>query len=266
MPRVVKASGTLEKFDEEKLRRSLTGAGASAELAEKIVEHVSSRVYDGISTDELHGITLEALWRLRPRVAASYNLRRALMMLGPSGYPFEKYYASLLRAYGYRVETDVLLDGRCARHEVDVVAEKGERRLMVECKYHSRPGTKVDLQVALYVYARFLDLREYFTEAWLVTNTKFSEEAIRYARCVGLSLRGWKYPEKEGLERMIESKRLYPVTVIPSLDGEARVRLLKANIVLLRELIALKPEDVSAITGLPIERAARILDEARRIA
>ena len=45
---------------------------------------------------------------------------------------------------------------------------------------------------------------------WLVTNTKFSSDVIRYGNCVGMHLIGWKYPEDGGLEKLIDEANIYP--------------------------------------------------------
>ena len=47
------------------------------------------------------------------------------------------------------------------------------------------------------------------TNAWLITNTKFSDYAKKYSNCKGLKLLGWRYNSSaqnkaEGLEKMIE--------------------------------------------------------------
>src|SRR6185436_13429232 len=94
--------------------------------------------------------------------------------------------------------------GKCVPHEVDLYASHREQNtfLAAELKYHNDPGYKTDLKVALYVKSRFEDI---FTcdpkkqvcpidRGLLVTNTKFTSEAITYAECSGMELLGWGYP------------------------------------------------------------------------
>ena len=65
-------------------------------------------------------------------VAARYSIKRAVFALGPSGFPFEQFIAEILRGHGWRTTTEVTLTGRCAAHEVDVLAEKNGKRVGVE--------------------------------------------------------------------------------------------------------------------------------------
>lgn len=62
-------------------------------------------------------------------LAIRYDLKRALMELGPSGYPFEKLISDLLRKFGYRTKTNLTLQGKCVSHEIDVIAEKDGKKI-----------------------------------------------------------------------------------------------------------------------------------------
>ena len=53
------------------------------------------------------------------------------MLLGPTGFNFERFVARILNEYGYRTRTDVLVKGRFATQEVDVIAVKGKIIAMV---------------------------------------------------------------------------------------------------------------------------------------
>ena len=111
------------------------------------------------------------------------------MGLGPTGFPFEKYIAEILKEYGYATKVGEVVKGYCVSHEVDVIAQKGKECFMIECKYHNKRGRRLDVKVAMYIYARFLDIKraqekikehkKHFHQAWLVTNTKCTREAIR---------------------------------------------------------------------------------------
>ncbi|RZK62264.1 MAG: ATPase, partial [Pedobacter sp.] len=123
------------------------------------------------------------------------------MELGPSGYPFEKYFAAILQHIGYSLRTGVILQGACVKHEVDVIAEKENQHEMVECKFHQQQGTFCDVKIPLYIHARFKDVEAGFTDrspknntlhqGWVVTNTRFTTDAIHYGTCAGLKLIGW---------------------------------------------------------------------------
>ncbi len=236
---VVKASGEKDKFRPEKLIRSLVRAGASKELAVQITNEVKQDIWDGITTYEILELALEKLKERKEKVLMlKYDLKRALMKLGPTGYPFERFIAILLNKYGYRTRNNVVLEGKCVRHEVDVIAEKDGIKYMVECKYHNKRGIKTDLKVAMYTYARFLDLEKYFNGAWLICNTKCTAETIRYCKCMGVRNTSWAYPPGEwSLESMIEKKVLYPVTILSSLNEEARRLALQLNIITVEDFL-----------------------------
>ncbi len=265
---VVKADGRVEAFNREKLKASLVYAGVSKGVSERIARRVEEGLPSRASSQRIFREAYRLLLAEDRAAAARYRLKQALMELGPPGYPFEKYVAEILRAYGYRTSLNLVLEGRCGiRHEIDVVAEKKGTTFLVECKHHRGPGGRVDLQVALYVYARFLDLQEMFDAAWLFTNTKFTMDAVKYAGCVGMRATGWRYPEKGGLEVMISETGLYPVTVLSSVvsDGQLKSRLLDAGVVTLARLVSEPVDRLLALTGLPYERLEKAVLEARTV-
>jgi len=260
---VVKASGKREEFDVEKIRRTCLRAGASKELADKIAKEVENRAYDGITTREILDLTLKLLEE-EPEAAARYDLKRAIMSLGPAGFPFEEFMAEVLQNYGYKTKVGEILRGKCVDHEIDIMAEKDGERYLVECKYHNASGIYTDLKVALYTHARFLDLSKNFDHAWLACNTRCTKEARGYAKCVGLKITSWRYP-KESLEKMIEKKKLYPVTTLRSIKGFAKDRLFQARIMLAKDLLNYGPEDLKRMTGLPQDTVNKIMEEVRRV-
>lgn len=263
MVRVVKASGALEPFDEGKLVLSIVRCGVPEDEALSIAREVERGLPEEVSSGEIYARALALLREKHPACALRYALRRGIMRLGPEGYPFEKYVAKLLSKMGYTVSTNVVARGRCISHELDVVAELSGERVMVECKYHNTPGVKVDAKVALYVHARFLDLRDGFDRAWLVTNTKVTEEVAAYAECVGMLVTAWHYPPGMGLEDLVEKHRLYPITVLSSLGEGARRNLLSRGVVALDDLLGMSPDEVAAAAGLSLEESEAVLDEAR---
>lgn len=216
---VTKANGQKEAFNVEKLRSSLINSGASDDATEEVINHIVGELREGMSTGEIYRHTFEYLASLDKPVAHSYSLRRAVMHIGPTGFPFEKLVAEIFSEKGYQVVTDQIVMGKCVSHEVDVVAYNDKKLLMCEAKFHNELGTKSDVKVALYVKARFDDLKygtfDYGTpgrrldEGILITNTKFSRTAIQYGTCENLTMIGWNYPEKGNLHDMImESPKL----------------------------------------------------------
>lgn len=236
MINVLKASGETEPFSEEKVSFSLQRAGADNDLIAKILTHVKGELYEGISTQKIYAHIFDLLRHEKAPLLSRYNLKEAIMQLGPTGFPFERFVAGILAVNGYQVEVDKIVQGKCVDHEIDVVAQKDEKQFMVECKYHNKPGTKTDIKAALYVYARFLDVQTSFQEGWLVTNTKATIEACDYAHCVGLKLISWDWPPGESLRDLIERSGLYPITALDSLSRDEKQRFLNQGIVFQKDL------------------------------
>jgi len=261
---IFKADGKKESFDPEKLRSSLLHSGASQESTEEVLMHMMPELHTGMTTGEIYRHAYQYLRKISKPVARSYSLRRAVMDLGPSGFPFEDFVAEILRAKGFECATRQTVLGGCVPHEIDVVAWNAKKLLMVETKFHNELGTKSDLKVVLYIKARFDDLRENvfdyglteseakkgrcITDAWLITNTKFSSTAVHYGLCKDMTLIGWNYPEKGNLQDMIEEERLHPVTCLTSLSSEEKNVLLQNSIVLCSSLKE-NPETLKKLFG-----------------
>ena len=267
MVNVTKASGEKEKFDKKKIERTVIKAGASRQFADKIVREVEKKIYEGITTKEILKITLKLL-KDNPEVASRYDLKRAIMNLGPSGFPFEKFFAAILKNYGYETKVGVTMTGKATTHEVDIIAIK-EKNYMIECKYHNQLGTHTDSKVAMYTYARYLDLKNNpenkIDLGWLVTNTKCTSHAIQYAEGVGLKITSWQYPKNENLQKLIMKKRLYPITILKSVNGSIKERLSQVSIVLARDFIDSNLEELKIKTHLPESILNKIIKEAREV-
>jgi hypothetical protein len=185
---------------------SLKRAGAEKKLISQVLNHLQKKLYDGISTREIYREVYFLLNQLKHPLSLKYNLKEAIMALGPSGYPFEKFVAGVLARQGYQTKTNQIVKGRCVDHEIDVLAQKEKQSWLIECKFHNQPGTKSEIKEVLYTYARFLDVNQNgkFTQGWLITNTKVTSQVIKYAHCVNLMVLSWDYPKKHSLRLMIE--------------------------------------------------------------
>lgn len=234
---VIKATGEVEPFSEEKVISSLVSAGADQALAQEIVSRVKPRLYNNIPTFEIYSTVMEILRKRKKDIAERYSLKKSIMDLGPTGYPFEKYVAGVLQAMGHKTEVNKIIQGKCVSHEIDIVAQDKEK-YMIECKFHSLSGGRTDVKVALYTYARFLDVKEKgkFGLPWLITNTKVTQEVKTYAICVGMKVTAWDYPEEESLNEMIDNSGLYPVTAMTSLSEKKKKEFLDQGIVFCRDL------------------------------
>ncbi|MBI5044368.1 MAG: restriction endonuclease [Candidatus Levybacteria bacterium] len=255
MIHVIKADGTKEQYSEEKVKNSIKRAGLSEALSQKVLKAVHEKLYDEIPTYDIYGIIAQALSDSEePHSKSKYSLKQAIMMLGPTGFPFEDFIGKILSELGYTTKTREVLDGRCVTHEVDVSAEKNGKKYLVEAKFHNNPGSRSEIQVALYVKSRFEDLKDRykFEEAWIVTNTKATIDAKTYAGCSGMKIISWDYPEQGSLRDMIESSNLHPVTLLSTLNTAQKARLLANHIVLCKDLdkaslietLGLSPEEI----------------------
>lgn len=242
---IKKGNGHTEKFDKEKLRRSLIGPGASAETADRIIKHIEHNLSHFNTTDDIYKYALDRLQEHEPHIATRYNLKRAMLEFGPSGFPFEKYIVEIFKSKGYRTKLDQIVGGFCVDHEIDIILEKDDESSFVECKFHNVQYYTTDVQVALYVDARFHDLKKTWRPSnrnevlrlpWIVTNTKFTFEAIKYGNCKHINLLAWNYPKKESLAHIIDQEGLYPITALVFLDRKQKEILLQNGIFLCRDV------------------------------
>ncbi len=244
---IIKASGEREPWNRDKLMSSLISSRAEPELATEIVDHVEKDLRDGMRTTDIYEHAFNLLSKYNRPIASQYSLKRAMLELGPSGFPFERFIAEILKVEGYRTQVGVMVEGQCVTHEVDVIAEEGGERILVEAKYHNSPDTKSDVKVALYVHARFEDIRkkieespkggEVFTRPWLITNTSFTSQAIQYAQCVGLALTGWNYPKDRTFQDLVLRTQTHPISVLTTLSKSEKNQLLQKGVVLCRDII-----------------------------
>ena len=266
---ITKADGEEEAFDPSKLDASLTRAGARDDMRRRVTAHVMRELKPGMTTDQIYRHAFEILRREESApVAARYSIKRAVFALGPSGFPFEQFLAEILRAHGWTCRTGAALNGRCAPHEVDVLAQKNGRRVGIEAKFHNDAGGKTDIKDALYVHARYEDLKKATEESsrvdegWLVTNTTFTHNAVRYAQCSSLTLLGWDYPNEHGLVRMIEEAKVHPLTCLTTLTESEKRQLLDNKIVLCKSL---QSGHLLQEYGIRPGRVPQVMEEARRL-
>jgi hypothetical protein len=238
---VRKSDGQREPYSPDKLLLSLRRAGASREVAGEVLADLEPRLRDGLSTGRLYRMARRALQKRSRPSAITYSLKRALLELGPSGFPFEQFCGRLFQAMGYSVEYNRFLPGRCVQHEIDIIAERDGQRLFAECKFHNRATYRNDVKVPLYLHARSLDLaasEEGRHDAfWVLSNTTFSEDALAYGQCEGLILAGHNtdhYPLTRGL---INEHGLHPITCLGSLKVAQKRGLIELGAVLCRDLL-----------------------------
>ena len=262
---IKKFSGEFVAYEREKLLRSLINAKAGERLAAEIADDVESKMYDGMPTHKIYRMAFNNLKRIRRSSAARYKIKKAIMELGPSGYPFEKYVGHIFEHDGYEVEVGVIMEGVCVSHEVDVVAKKGGNCHVVECKFHNAQGKANDVKIPLYISSRFEDIQKKIDHAkdilhyqgWVVTNTRFTEDAKQYGKCAGLQMISWDYPNEKSLRDRITNSRLFPVTSLTTLTRREKSALLERGVILCKELC--ENQDALREIGLGRSRLRKVM-------
>ncbi|MBN2789467.1 MAG: restriction endonuclease [Candidatus Delongbacteria bacterium] len=247
MIKVKKSNGELEEFSKEKLEKSLRNAGANDQLIDEIIKDINSWMIDGVTTKKIYKAAFRHLYRRQDHSSLRYKLKQAIMELGPTGHPFETFIGKVLEKQGYDTEVALVIDGYCVTHEVDVIATKDNEQYIVECKYGQSSDKSVSVQVPLYVHSRVNDIirkREkmkefdgYVFHGMVATNTRFTHDSMTFAKCSGLYLLGWDYPEGNGLKDIIDRERIYPITILHSLTKSQKELLFNNGIVSCDQII-----------------------------
>lgn len=265
MTNVIKATGEVEPFNEEKIVSSIKRAGIPKNLQDKALEQVKLSLYENIPTSEIYNSVIDFLNREASPIKAKYSLKKAIMALGPTGYPFEDFVSDILISKGYVTQVRSILNGKCVSHEIDIIAQKDNEKIMVEAKFHNDSGIKTDVHVSLYTKARFDDLKEKykFSKACLYTNTKITPDALTYALCVDMGVVSWSYPENESLRDLVEKFKLYPLTILPSLSSNQTQILLQNHIILVKDIC--KNRDCLDLLPIESEKKNTVFEEAKAI-
>jgi hypothetical protein len=271
---VLKSNGDKVPFEKDKFLNALKYSGASEQESHQILQQIKSKLYDGIPTKKIYRLAYSLLKKKKSHKAAGrYRLKKAIFELGPSGYAFEQFVSRLFTSFGYSVKTDQLIKGKCILHEVDVLAKKSSEVVFVECKFRSDYRGKTDVKVPLYIHSRFNDIEEKWrkdpeyenldTKGFIVTNARFTKDAIEFAECAGLGLISWDYPSESSLKYHIDKSGMHPITSLHSLTKAQKSNMLKEGVILCREL--LKSEPILKKLGLSQKQIDKVFMEARHI-
>tara|TARA_R110000868_G_scaffold105542_4_gene289889 strand:- start:141 stop:986 length:846 start_codon:yes stop_codon:yes gene_type:complete len=270
---ILKSSGERAKFSLDKLRKSLRSSGADHNLVEQIVDQVKNELYEGISTNEIYNRAFALLKKNKSVFASKYKLKKALYELGPTGFPFERFVAAILEYSGYQTHVDEIMNGICVTHEIDVIAEKNGTVTVIECKFHSEEGRNCNVKIPLYIHSRYNDVKAHWAtkktenreldKGWVVTNTRFTSDALTYGKCVGLYLLSWDLPLNDGLKDRIDRLGLYPITVSTLLSNREKQFLLSRDVVLCRQLW--KDKFFLDHLGISNTRKEKILNEIKQL-
>jgi hypothetical protein len=270
---IKKSSGVLEPFNKIKLIESLEKAGASMFVAEDVAKKIEEKLKEGMPTSMIYTQSFKLLRKKESRPAIRYSLRRSIANLGPTGFPFEDFVGEIFKEKGYKIMNDVMVRGKCTEHEIDVVAYNDDHLIMTEVKFHNQLMLKSDVKVALYIKARFDDLegvefnfdgtKRKMTQGMLLTNTKFTENAIQFGSCSGVNMIGWNYPAKGNLHDLIEETKLHPLTCLTTLSGREKKLLLEKEIVTCKTL----KTKINILTEMQLTegRIKRVLEEIKEM-
>jgi hypothetical protein len=271
--KIVKHSGAIVDFNHAKLKRSLLGSGATPAIVDDVLQLIEKEVYDGISTKRIYKMAFGLLKKASNSHAARYNLREAIRLLGPAGFFFEKFIARLFASEHFETKVNVILKGKCVSHEIDVLIKKNNMIAMVECKFHVGREVATDVKVPMYILSRFNDLKENkheifskgdsIAKCWIVTNNRFTSDAIDFAKCSGLNLMCWDYPIGNNLKTKIDNNQLYPVTCLTTITLAEKEKLLILDVILVREVIN-RRGDLERI-GLSSNRIKNVIKEASEL-
>lgn len=265
---VIKSDGSRAEFDIEKVKRSIRNTGASEDLVERVANDVAGEVTDGMTTWDLYRMVFDRLSSESACFACRYNLRSAILRLGPAGFKFEKYVAAILRAYNYEAYVpDEEFEGSCVSHEIDGIAEKDGRRMMIEAKFRNRYSDNVNLKDVMATWSRFIDLVDgaalgktpKFDEVWIVTNAKFSDRAMQFGVCKGIHLVGWDVPKERSFAGMVDYRALYPVTVLDKLKKSELESLAEHKLLLCRDVMNVEPDELEGKLGFSSARAEELV-------
>lgn len=270
---IIKSSGEKVKFSLDKLRTSLNRTGAEKQIVDQIIDKVRDELYQDISTKEIYNRAFSLLKKKKSYLASKYKLKKAIYELGPTGFPFERFVGAILSYSGYKTEVGKVLQGKCVKHEIDVIAHKYNETTIIECKFHSEQGLNCNVKIPLYINSRYQDVKTNWdsnpkngtilTKGWVVTNTRFTKDALQYGKCCGLYLLSWDYPKNDALKDRIDRLSLYPITVSTLLSNREKQFLLSRDVVLCREL--LHDKFYLDHLGVSETRKEKILNEIKQL-
>jgi hypothetical protein len=243
--KVKKRDGFVVDFDPDKVINSLKNSGVSDETIQKVLLNIYGQKFSIISTDSLYKLIYKLVKKYENKYSASiYSLKNAILRLGPDGYSFEDFIGKIFSFLGYKVKVRQTYFSLCVSHELDVVGND----FFVECKYHNEGGINTGIKDVMYSHARFLDLKNAnkekgynFNNFWVISNTKFSEDAINYGKYWKIKLMSWKYTGNMSLSYLIDKNGLYPITLLPSVS-ERIFKVLNDNSILIVTEVAYKSE------------------------
>jgi len=269
---ILKAGGQKEKFNKHKVYKTCLRSGVPKNIADKIASETEQQIYDGITSRKILHIVLKKLENYEKHHSLLYDLKDAIAKLDPAEHEFEKYIRHILNEHGYNTNWNVIVQGECIEHQIDIVAEKNGKRYLVECKHHINPHRFSGLGTSITAWAVLDDIQKGFKKGkckkfdnmWLIINTKFSEHAIRYSTAKGLILTSWNYPKDNDLRYLIQRKGMYPITLL-GLKEKTVKKFSKAGILLVKEIANKQWDELYSLTKMRKRRLEQIINLAKNV-
>ncbi len=268
---IKKSNGERAPFDPNKIRSSIKRAGGGVAMQDKILAIVEKHLRPGITTEEIYSLVHSELNKAEPSTGARYRLRSGLLRLGPAGYNFEKYVASILTRYGYKTELPFELQGACVSHEVDVIAEKDGRKMFIEAKFRNKFDDVVNIKDTMATWSRYLDLVEgarlglcpHFDEAWIVTNARFTSHSLKFAHCKNMVMVGWNHPKERTFAKMVDLQTLYPLTILDDISDEEIHNFAEHELMLCQEIAHEDAKALEKKTGIKQKRLKELINQCQ---
>ena len=270
---VTKANGTREPFDRAKLVRTCRRMGATEETAHHIAKSIEAKLFDGIETKKILSMIFVSMRKHKPILKHMIDLRKSLSLLR-SKPDFELFIQLLLKEYGYDVVPNPIIKGKCVEHEMDALASKEGKTMIVEVKHHFDYHTPTGLdeaRIARAVFEDAIDGHEIgsndlgIDDVMIVSNTKLSGHAERYVKCRNIKHVGWSHPPKSALQNLIEDKKLYPITILRGLRSPVRDKLVSAGIVMIKQLTEIDPNELRRRARISKNDSESIINKAKII-
>jgi hypothetical protein len=270
---VTKADGSTQPYDRGRVLKTCMRMGVSREVADVVADKIEQELYNGIKTRKILHMIFSLLNEYRPVISHMVNLRKALSLLNPQP-DFETYVRTLLSEYGYEVFPNQIVQGKCVEHEIDGLLKKEGETYILEVKHHQNYHTRTDMDPVRIIRAVFEDIidgyRQGFNDlhidkAMIVSNTKFSEQAVQYAQCRNIVHLGWNTPQNYDMPTMITEKNLYPITYLKELTRDIRKKLLSSDVLLLQDLIDNTPREIAKKTGIKKKTIEHFIEDAHNI-
>ncbi len=268
---VTKADGSKQLFNRQKVIQTCLRMGASYKVALEIVEQVETQIYDGIPTNKILQTIFRLMRKPKPAVKHLYDLKQGISLMEPKP-EFEAFVREILAHSGFQVKPNTILRGLCGEHEADAIATREGVTYFVEAKHHINYHALTGLDESRIARAVIEDLTEGYQNsvtrikidrAMIVTNTKYSEHAIKYGSCRGILQIGWNSPEGFGLREIVEKHKLYPLSCLRGVSNHIRLRLVDAGIVLIKQLNEQDCKYLEKKTELPKQTVLTLMEKAR---